>query len=401
MESAIENPKPVLSNAEGSKIENSLLKLQEAGQSYWLDNLTRGMIRSGALRKRVTDEGLRGITSNPAIFNKAILKSRDYDEQIDELTRKGLPVQEIYERVAICDIQEACDLLCPVYEESAGVDGFVSLEVSPYLAHDTQGTIEEARRLFKQVNRPNVFIKIPGTLAGLPAIEQALFEGINVNITLLFSVERYEAVALACIRAMERRAGEGRPLERVASVASFFLSRIDVLVDQLLSHRMGSSGNNPGPRPEELLGKTGVANAKLAYQSFKHIFGDERWKSLEKKGARLQRPLWASTSTKNPGYPDVMYVEPLIGPHTVNTMPEETIEAFKDHGVVKPDSVEENLDDARRIFGDLEKIGIDFQSVTWQLENEGVQKFIDPYAELLKTLASRASGERSAVSGQR
>jgi transaldolase len=280
------------------------------------------------------------------------------------------------------------------------VDGFVSLEVSPYLAHDTQGTIEEARRLFKQVDRPNVFIKIPGTLAGLPAIEQALFEGIDVNITLLFSVERYEAVALAYIRAMERRAAEGRPLERVASVASFFLSRIDVLVDQLLSHRVRPAGDGPGPRPEELLGKTGVANAKLAYRSFKRIFGDERWKALEKKGARLQRPLWASTSTKNPRYRDVMYVEPLIGPHTVNTMPEETIEAFKDHGIVEPGSVEENIDKARGMLGDLEKVGIDFQCVAWQLENEGVQKFIDPYAELLKTLAERVSSER-AVSGQR
>ncbi|MGH7835576.1 MAG: transaldolase [Candidatus Binatia bacterium] len=396
MESAIENPK--------SKIQNQpspLLKLLEAGQSYWLDNLTRGMIRSGGLRKRVTEERLRGITSNPAIFNKAILKSRDYDAQIDELTGKGLPVQEIYEQIAIRDIQDACDLLRPVYDESPGEDGFVSLEVSPYLAHDIQGTIEEARRLFKQVNRPNVFIKIPGTLAGLPAIEQAFFEGINVNITLLFSVERYEAVALAYIRGMERRAAEGRPLERVASVASFFLSRIDVLVDQLLSHRVRSTGNGPGTRPEELLGKTGVANAKLAYQSFKRIFGHERWKVLEKKGARLQRPLWASTSTKNPRYADVMYVEPLIGRHTVNTMPEETIEAFKDHGIVTPDSVEENLDEARRIFGDLEQIGIDFQSVTWQLENEGVQKFIDPYAELLKTLAEKAGAEWSAASGQR
>jgi transaldolase len=236
-------------------------------------------------------------------------------------------------------------------------------------------------------------------LAGLPAIEQALFEGINVNITLLFSVERYEAVALAYIKAIERRAAERRPLERVASVASFFLSRIDVLVDQLLGHRVRPSGNGPGPRPEELLGKAGVANAKRAYQSFKRIFGDDRWKASEKKGALLQRPLWASTSTKNPRYSDVMYVGPLIGRHTVNTMPEETIEAFKDHGVVKPDSVEENLDEARRVIGDLEKVGIDFEAVTWQLENEGVQKFIDPYAELLTTIASRVSSEPSAVSG--
>jgi transaldolase len=385
MESAIQNPK--------SKIQN-LFRLLEAGQSYWLDNLTRGMIRSGALEKRVREEGLRGITSNPAIFNKAILKSRDYDEQIGESIRKGLPVERIYEELAIRDIQGACDLLRSVYDESGGVDGFVSLEVSPYLAHDTRGTIEEARRLFQQVDRPNVFIKIPGTLAGLAAIEQALFEGINVNITLLFSVERYEAVALAYIKAMERRAAEGRALDRVASVASFFLSRIDVLLDQLLSPRLRRSGDGPGPRPEELLGKAGVANAKLAYQSFKRIFNDERWKALAKKGARLQRPLWASTSTKNPRYRDVMYVEPLIGPDTVNTMPEETIVAFADHGVVRPNTIEEGIEEARRVMKDVEAAGIDFRCVTWQLENEGVQKFIDPYAELLKTLGEKVSSKQ-------
>ncbi|HWP59423.1 MAG TPA: transaldolase [Candidatus Acidoferrales bacterium] len=365
---------------------SALTELIECGQSYWLDNLTRDMIQSGALKKRIVEEGLRGITSNPAIFNKAISKTGDYDAQIQALAGSEAPVEEIYERLAIKDVQDACDLLKPVFTDSGGVDGFVSLEVSPYLAHDTEGTMEEARRLFRRVERPNVLIKIPGTWAGVPAIEQMLYEGVNVNITLLFSVERYEAVAQAYIRAMERRASENKPLASVASVASFFLSRIDVLVDQLLQHRM--SGKNK-PAAEALLGKIAVANAKLAYQSFKKIFSGPQWEKLKAKGARVQRPLWASTSTKNPQYSDVRYVEPLIGPDTVNTMPEETIAAFADHGRVRRNSVEEGAAESARLIADLERLGIDFDCVAWQLENEGVQKFIDPFAELLKTIAEK------------
>jgi transaldolase len=347
--------------------------------------LTREIIQSGALKRRVVDEGLRGVTSNPAIFNKAISKSSDYDAQIEEHAHGEVPIEEIYERLVLQDIQDACDVLRPVFDDSNGIDGFVSLEVSPYLAHDTEATMQEARRLFKRVARPNVFIKIPGTAAGLPAIEEMLYEGVNINITLLFSVERYEEVAKAYLRALERRVVEDKAIQNVASVASFFLSRIDVLVDQLLQHRIPSGTKNS--KAESLLGKTAVANAKLAYQSFKRIFSGERWKKLEDKGARVQRPLWASTSTKNPHYSDVCYVEPLIGPNTVNTMPEETIAAFADHGRVKKNAVEDDLSGAAQLMADLERVGIDFKCVAWQLENEGVQKFIDPFAELMKTIS--------------
>ena len=367
---------------------NSLHQLIRCGQSYWLDNLTRGMIQNGALKKRVVEEGLRGVTSNPAIFNKAIVKSNDYDAQLKELARSEASTEELYEQLVIKDIQDACDVLKPVFDASGGIDGFVSLEVSPYLAHETQGTMQEARRLFKTVKRPNVFIKIPGTQAGLPAIEQMLYEGVPVNITLLFSVERYEQVAEAYLSALERRLKEQQRLENAASVASFFLSRIDVLVDQLLLHRVSPDGKDNKPA-RGLLGKVAVANAKLAYQSFKRIFSGDRWKRLEDRGARVQRPLWASTSTKNPQYSDVCYVEPLIGPHTVNTMPEETIAAFADHGKVKEHSVEEEVDQAGQVMADLRTLGIDFECVAWQLENEGVQKFIDPFAELLRALGEK------------
>lgn len=369
---------------------NPLLQLIEHGQSYWMDNLSRAMIENGELERRVAEEGLRGITSNPTIFNKAISGGSDYDEQIKELVHEKRPVEQIYEALTVKDVQDACDILRPVYDDSDGVDGFVSLEVSPYLAHDAEATMQEALRLYKAVGRPNVFIKIPGTAAGLPAIEQMLYEGVNINITLLFSIERYEAVAWAYIRALERRAAEGKSLRDVASVASFFLSRIDVLVDQLLGHHIKpNKSDGAGPRPERLLGRVAVANAKLAYQSFKEIFSGERWEKLEKKGARVQRPLWASTSTKNPLYQDVRYVEPLIGPNTVNTMPGDTIDAFADHGVVVPNSVEQDVDEARQILSDLEEVGVNLGFVTSQLVNEGVQKFITPFDALMKTLANK------------
>lgn len=367
-----------------------LLQLIEHGQSYWLDNLSRGIISSGELKRRVSEEGLRGITSNPTIFNKAISGSNGYDAQIKELVGEKRAVHEIYEALVVKDVQDACDILRPVYDESGGVDGFVSLEVSPYLAHDTHGTMEEARRLFNAVNRPNVFIKIPGTAAGVPAIEQMLYEGVNINITLLFSIQSYEAVAQAYIRALERRVNEGKPVNNIASVASFFLSRIDVLVDQLLGHLIVPAQTEQATaRPEHLLGAVAIANAKLAYQSFKTIFHSERWQALAEKGARVQRPLWASTSTKNPLYHDVRYVEPLIGPNTVNTMPGETIAAFADHGMIAANSIEAELEAARQIFVDLENAGVDLDLVTQQLINEGVQKFIDPFDALMKTLANK------------
>jgi transaldolase len=377
---------------------NPLLQLMTCGQSYWLDNLTRDMITDGELHMRVTEQGLRGVTSNPATFHKAIVGSVAYDAQIKQLVGEGRETTAIYEYLVVTDVQDACDILRPVYDASGGVDGFVSLEVSPYLAHDTLGTMQEARRLFSAVDRPNVFIKIPGTPAGVPAIEEMLYEGVTVNITLLFAIEDYENVAQAYIRALERRLAEGKPVNNMASVASFFLSRIDVLVDQLLGHRLRPGLPNENvTRCEQLLGKVAIANAKLAYQSFKRLFGSERWHALEAQGARVQRPLWASTSTKNPLYQDTLYVEPLIGPHTINTMPAETIAAFADHGKVVANTVEADVEAAHRILRDLEGVGIDFHCVTWQLQNEGVQKFIEPYDALMQTLTAK----RQAILGER
>ena len=367
-----------------------LLKLIEYGQSYWIDNLNRKMITSGELERRVSKEGLRGMTSNPAIFNKAISKSNDYDEQIKDLAKQGFQTDKIYEALVVKDVQDACDVLRPVYEQSEGVDGFVSLEVSPYLARHTEETMKEARHLFEKVNRPNCFIKIPGTEEGLPAIEQMLYEGININITLLFSIHRYEEVARTYIKALQRRAKEQKDLTRIASVASFFVSRMDVLVDQLLSHRtLSDKTDNTTLLSRELTGKIAIANAKLAYQSYKKIFGSQEWKDLEKIGAKVQRPLWASTSTKNPNYSDVMYVEPLIGKNTVNTLPDETIEAFSDHGKAKPDTVEGNLKQAQFAISRLENMGIDLECITSQLENEGIQKFIEPFNTLMDSLAEK------------
>ncbi|NIT56180.1 MAG: transaldolase, partial [Aliifodinibius sp.] len=369
---------------------NPLLKLIEYGQSYWLDNLTRGMIKSGDLKKRVTEQGLRGVTSNPAIFNKAISKSGDYDDQIRELVQQKKSVPEIYEALVVKDVQDACDILRPVYDESDSQDGFVSLEVSPHLAHDTHGTMGEARRLFGAVNRPNVFIKIPGTPAGVPAIEEMLYEGININITLLFSIEAYAEVARAYIRALERRAEERKSVNDVASVASFFLSRIDVLGDQLLGQQIRPRvEKGQTALPERLIGKVAIANAKVAYQRFKEIFSGDRWQALAEKGASVQRVLWASSSTKDPLYSRVRYVEPLIGPRTVNTMPEETIEAFATSGVIRENSVEAEVAEAENILRSLPEAGVDLDKMTWELINEGIQKFVDPYDSLMKTLFSK------------
>jgi transaldolase len=365
-----------------------LLRLIDYGQSYWLDNLSRKMILNGELEKRVSNQGLRGMTSNPSIFNNAISKSDDYDEQIARLVKEGKSTAAIYEALTVKDVQDACDILRPVYNESKGVDGYVSLEVSPYLAQHAEATMTEARYLFKTVNRPNLLIKIPGTDACLPAIEQMLYEGVNINITLLFSIESYEDVARAYINALERRINENKPVQNVASVASFFLSRIDVLTDQLLMHQI-PPGSNRDSLPHRLLGQAAVASAKIAYQSFQNIFSGKRWEALTEKGARVQRPLWASTSTKNPEYSDVKYVEPLIGYNTVNTMPEETIAAFADHGIAKENTIEENIDRAHQVLSDLKKVGIDIDKVTWQLVNDGIQKFIDPFSVLMNTISHK------------
>jgi transaldolase len=369
---------------------NPLLQLLQCGQSYWLDNLTRGKIVGGELQQRVRAQGLRGVTSNPAIVHKAIAGSRDYDAQIEQLVRDGCAIHDIYEQLIVADVQQACAILRPVYEATDGADGFVSLEVSPHLAYDTAATVQEVRRLWQAVDRPNLMVKIPGTPAGLPAIEQMLYEGHNINITLLFAVADYEAVTHAYIRALQRRVHDGQPVHHVASVASFFLSRIDVLVDQLLSQRIRpGAASDRTPRAEHLFGQVAIANAKLAYQSFKRIFSGEAWRALAAHGARVQRPLWASTSAKDPLYDDVRYVEPLIGPSTVNTLPEETIAAFADHGVVEANTVKADLERAQQTMRHLAAIGIRLDYVTWQLQHEGVQKFSEPFDRLMQTLAEK------------
>ena len=386
-----------------SEHKDPLHALLDHGQSYWLDNLTRGKIAGGELERRVSEEGLRGLTSNPSIFHKAISGGEEYAGQIDELSRAGLGPYEIYEELVLTDIRDACDVLRPVYDASEGGDGFVSLELSPYLAHDTQGSMRDARRLFEAVDRPNLFIKIPGTPAGVPAIEEMLYEGVNINITLLFSIESYRAVAEAYMRALERRLEEGKSVHDVASVASFFISRIDVLVDQILGHHIVPGRETDGAGPTDLLGKAGIANARLAYRSFLGFLRSDRWERLATAGARPQRMLWASTSTKDPLYSDVRYVEPLIGPHTVNTLPDRTIDAFADHGRVA-DTVEEGVEEAREVMDELRRVGVDFDAVTWQLMNEGVQKFIDPFDQLLATIARerarclKTSGESQELS---
>ena len=369
---------------------NTLIELLHTGQSYWLDNLTRGKITSGELKKRVDEQGLRGITSNPSIFNKAISTGTDYDGHISGLVKEGKTPPQIYDALTIKDVQDACDILHPVYEQSDGTDGFVSLEVPPYLARDTEGTMQEARRLYSVVGKQNCLIKIPGTKEGIPAIEQMLYEGININITLLFSVDRYIEVAQAYIRAIERRVAEGKPVHHIISVASVFISRIDVLTDQLIDQYIVPDEENKNDNQTFLLsGRAGIVTARLCYQRFKEIFSDKNWKKLEEKGAHVQRPLWASTSNKDPLYNDLRYVESLIGNNTVNTLPDETIAAFADHGNIKKDAIEQALDKANELFGELKKMDIDISFVTQQLENEGVQKFTESYNKLISNLADK------------
>ena len=368
---------------------NRLRKLADYGQSYWMDDLSRELLRSGDLPRRIVEEGLRGITSNPAIFSQAIGGSTAYDEQIARSARSGRSALQIYEELTSQDIRDACDALLPVYRETGGLDGYVSLEVSPLLARDTAGSIAEGAHLAGLVDRPNLMIKIPGTAEGLPAVEELLYRGINVNVTLLFSIEVYQAVAETWLKALERRHAAGQPVNNVASVASFFVSRIDTLVDQLLSHRIRPDGTSAqNPHPKTLQGTVAVANAKLAYAAFRRMAGRDRWKAVEAAGARPQRLLWASTGNKNPAYSDVGYVEPLIGAHTVNTMPAATATAFADHG--KPGkSLTRAVPAARKVLKDLKILGIDLKRVTWQLENEGIQKFIEPFDKLLGTIEAK------------
>ncbi len=367
-------------------MENRMLdKIYQLGQSVWLDNLSRQILNSGELEQLITEKGVRGLTSNPAIFQKAISGSDAYDEAIEKLANDGLERIKIYENMAIEDIQRAADLFRPVYDASNGEDGCVSLEVQPSLVYDTQGTIEEGRYLWKAVNRPNVMIKVPGTKEGLPAITQLLSEGININVTLLFSVERYREVTEAYLKGLEKRLEKGESIEHVVSVASFFLSRIDVMVDPMLKDII-TNKLDQAEKAKSVLGETAVANAKQAYKVFEEAFSSERFQKLAEHEARKQRVLWASTGNKNPDYEELRYVHPLIGPDTVNTMPDQTLEALLEKGGEPTNQVADGMDQADRVMATLAELGIDMEKVTDDLEKEGVEKFEKPFNQLLDTI---------------
>jgi transaldolase len=362
---------------------NPLHELHALGQSVWLDFIRREILDNGELERMIARYDLRGVTSNPSIFEEAIGKSDDYDAAFQALAAEGADAGAAYERAAVEDIQRACDLFRSVYDAAEGHDGFVSLEVSPELAHSAEATLEEARRLWKAVDRTNLMVKVPGTEGSVPAFEQLIAEGINVNVTLLFSIAGYERVMEAYLRGLEKRAEQGGALERVASVASFFVSRVDSAVDAQLE-KIGT------PEAKALMGKAAVANARLAYQRFTEVFAGERWERLAARGARVQRPLWASTSTKNPEYRDVIYIEELIGPHTVNTVPLATVKAFADHGVARR-TVDQGVDEAHRTFEALRELGIDLDAVTNQLQVEGVEKFSKSFRGMMDVVGEKLS----------
>jgi transaldolase len=358
---------------------NRITTLRERfGQSAWIDFISRDALVSGELA-RLVEDGVVGLTSNPTIFEKAISQGKRYDADIAALASEDKPVKEIYEALAMADITSAADLLRPVYDRTDGLDGYVSLEVSPHLAHDTAGTIAEARRLFTAVGRPNLMIKVPGTPEGVPAIAELIGSGININVTLLFALDAYEAAAQAYLAGVESWATKGGDPRRVASVASFFVSRVDTAVDKLLAGHAGE---------EELRGRAAVANAKLAYDRFGDIFSGPRWQALASQGARVQRPLWASTSTKNPSYRDTLYVDDLIGPHTVNTMPPQTLEAFQDHGQLAQ-TLTAGMNEAQALLARLATAGIDMDLVTQDLLRAGVASFSDSFDQLLNGLQAK------------
>lgn len=365
-----------------------LYELQAQGQSAWLDNIRRGELVGGAFRERIR-EGVTGVTSNPTILQLAVAGSPDYEAETIRLAREGLSPRDVAFRLWTDDIGMAADQLRPIYELTEGADGYVSIEVDAEFANDTARTLEQARQLWRELNRPNIMVKVPGTPAGLPAIRQLIAEGINVNITLLFAVERYEEVMEAYLSGLEERVKAGQPVDRVASVASFFVSRVDTAVDKLLEQQLQTASDDEKPALQALLGKAAIANAKVAYQRFLARFGDARWQRLAEHGARVQRPLWASTSTKNPAYRDVLYVEELIGPNTVDTMPPQTVDAFVDHGYVRR-SVDEAVDQARAELEALARHGIDLQAVTDQLQVEGVAAFAQSFDKLIASIADKA-----------
>jgi transaldolase len=368
--------------------DNPLKKLGTLGQSIWLDYIRRDLIVSGELRRLIKEDGLRGMTSNPSIFEKAIAGSHDYDEDILVMSRELRGVKAIYEALTQRDVRSAADEFRPLYDKTNGKDGYVSLEVNPHLAHDTKGTLEEARRLWAALNRPNVFIKVPATAEGLPVIQQLISEGINVNVTLLFGIPRYRQVVEAYLAGVEARATQTKPVKTVASVASFFVSRIDALVDPLLG-KCVAQGGEKADLAKMLHGQVAIASAKVAYQIYKENFDSDRFRKLADKGALTQRLLWASTSTKNPEYSDVKYVESLIGRDTVDTAPIETLDAYRDHGKPK-DRIEQEVAKARWVLNRLPELGISIDKVTQQLEDEGVEKFSNSFDKLMETLEKAA-----------
>jgi len=368
---------------------NPLKQLGTLGQSIWLDYIRRDLMSSGGLRRLIEEDGLRGMTSNPSIFEKAIVESHDYDEDIRAMALKGKDAEATYETISQRDVQSAADEFRLLYDRTDGQDGYVSLEVNPHLAHDTKGTVKEARRLWAALNRPNVFIKVPATADGLPVIQELISQGINVNVTLLFGLPRYRQAAEAYIAGIEARAAQGKPMKHVASVASFFVSRIDALVDPLLE-KLAAQGGKQADLAKKTRGQVAIASAKMAYQIYKEIFGSDRFKKLAAQGARVQRLLWASTGTKNPDYSDVKYIEALIGPDTVNTAPIKTLDAYRDHGEPKA-RLEQDVSQARWVLERLPELGIGIDNITRQLEDEGVEKFNQPFDKLMETLAQRSS----------
>jgi transaldolase len=376
---------------------NPLFELGEYGQSIWYDSISRSMVTSGRLQELLDAYAVVGVTSNPTIFEKAIAGSADYDPDIRMLTVAGHRAPQIYERLATDDVRRACDVLRPVYDQTNHLDGRVSIEVSPLLAFNTQETMAEARWLWRTVDRPNLMVKIPGTHEGIPAIEEMIAEGLSINVTLLFAVSMYEQVMEAYLRGLERRVAAGKPIDQIHSVASFFISRVDTMVDQEIEAYMRAS-KSPAEqgRFQELLGQAAIVNAKVAYQAFTRVFSGPRWDALTAKGANLQRPLWASTSTKNLAYPDTKYIAELVGPHTVNTVPENALLAFADHGVIRGNTIEEDVAGAEHVLANLAEVGINMQDITERrLVAEGVQSFVNSFEKLLAELRKK----RDAIAG--
>ena len=371
--------------------KNPLFELGEQGQSVWYDSISRNIINSGALKRMIDEYAVVGVTSNPTIFEKALGGSADYDDDIRQLTDSGLEAPAVFERVSTDDIRYACDVLLPMYEQTAHVDGRVSIEVGPNLAHNTDETMAEARKLWAIVDRPNLMVKIPGTHEGIPAVEQMIYEGLSINITLLFAVSMYEQVMEAYLRGLERRVAENKDIDQIHAVASFFVSRVDTMVDKELDAKIAATSDAAEQEHlRSLQGKAAIANAKVAYAAFKRVFSGARWDALVAKGANLQRPLWASTSTKNPAFPDTLYIAELVGPHTVNTIPESALLAFADHGEVRGNTVEEDLAGAQQVLEQLAAAGIDVDDITERrLVAEGVQSFVKSFDTLIEQLRSK------------